>query len=90
MTIFGTLAAINAAQRAIGSNFADAGEAFMIVPMTDMLSFAVLVIAAIVNSRRSDWHKRLMISATAALLGAPVALQKQQQPGQVHRCAAGQ
>jgi hypothetical protein len=73
MTIFGMLAAINAAQRAIAANFADAGEAFMIVPMTDMLSFAVLVIAAIVNMRRSDWHKRLMISATAVLLGAPIA-----------------
>ena len=73
MTIFGMLAAINAAQRAIAANFADAGEAFMIVPMTDMLSFAVLVMAAIVNMRRSDWHKRLMISATAVLLGAPIA-----------------
>src|SRR5512141_1432281 len=29
MTIFGTLAAINAAQRAIAENFADSGEAFM-------------------------------------------------------------
>ena len=73
MTIFGTLAAINAAQRAFAAGFADAGEAFMIVPMSDMLVFAVLVPAAIVNMRRSDWHKRLMISATAVLLGAPIA-----------------
>jgi hypothetical protein len=73
MAIFGTLAAINAAQRAIAANFADAGVAFMIVPLTDMLSFVLLVIAAMVNVHRSDWHKRLMISATAVLLGAPIA-----------------
>jgi hypothetical protein len=73
MAIFGTLAAINAAQRAIAANHGDAGLAFMIVPMTDMLSFVVLVTAAFVNMRRSDWHKRLMISATAVLLGAPIA-----------------
>ncbi len=73
MTIFGTLAAINAAQRAIAANYADGGEAFMIVPMAAMLSFAVLVIAAIVNVRRADWHKRLLISATAVILDAAIA-----------------
>ena len=73
MTIFGVLAAINVARRAIADDFADAGEAFMIVPMAAMLSLAVLVIAAIVNMRRSDWHKRLMISATAVFLEAPLA-----------------
>lgn len=73
MTIFGTLAAINSAQRAIAANFATGGEAFMIVPMAAMLSFAVLVIAAIVNVRRPDWHKRLLISATAVLLDAALA-----------------
>jgi len=73
MTIFGALAAITAAQRAIAANFADGGEAFMIVPMAAMLSFAVLVIAAMVNVRRSDWHKRFLISATAVILDAPIA-----------------
>lgn len=73
MTIFGVLAAINAAQRAIAANFAVGGEAFMIVPMAAVLSFAVLVVAAIVNVRRSDWHKRLLISATAVVLDAPIA-----------------
>lgn len=73
MTIFGTMAAINAAQRATAAHFADGGEAFMIVPMAAVLSFAVLVIAAIVNVRRSDWHKRLLISATAVILDAAIA-----------------
>jgi hypothetical protein len=73
MTIFGTMAAINAGQRATAAHFADGGEAFMIVPMAAVLLFAVLVIAAIVNVRRSDWHKRFLISATAVLLDAPIA-----------------
>ena len=71
--IFGVLAAINVAQRAIAANFADAGEAFMIVPLAAVLSFAVLVIAAMVNVRRSDWHESLLISATAVILDAPIA-----------------
>jgi hypothetical protein len=73
MTIFGTLAAINAAQRAIAAHFADGGEAFMIVPLAAMFSFAVLITAALVNVRRSDWHKRFLISATAVILDAPIA-----------------
>jgi hypothetical protein len=73
MTIFGVLAAINSAQRAIAAGSADAGEAFMIVPIASVLSFAVLVTAAIVNMRRSDWHKRLLISATAVILEAAIA-----------------
>jgi hypothetical protein len=73
MTIFGVLAAINAAQRATASNFADGGEAFMVVPLAALFSFAVLVVAAILNIRRSEWHKRLMLSATAVLLDAAIA-----------------
>jgi hypothetical protein len=73
MVIFGGLAAINAAKRAIGSGFADGGEAFMIVPLASLFSFAVLVTAAILNLRRSEWHKRLMLSATAVILDAAIA-----------------
>ena len=73
MTIFGTLAAINATNRAIALNFAEAGETFMIVPMAALLCFAVMIVAAIYNVRRSDWHKRLMVSATAVILDAAIA-----------------
>jgi hypothetical protein len=73
MVIFGTLAAINAAKRAITGGFADGGEAFMIVPLTSLFSFAVLVTAAILNIRRSEWHKRLMLAATAVILDAAIA-----------------
>jgi hypothetical protein len=73
MTIFGVLAAINAAKRAAAMNYGDAGEAFMVVPLAALLSFAVLVTAAILNIRRSEWHKRLMLSATAVILDAAIA-----------------
>jgi hypothetical protein len=53
--------------------FADAGEAFMIVPITAIVTFAVFVIAAMYNVRRPEWHKRLMIAATAAILDAAIA-----------------
>jgi hypothetical protein len=73
MTIFGVLAAINSAKRAAALGFADAGEAFLIVPITAIVSFAVFVIAAMVNARRPEWHKRLMIAATAVILDAAIA-----------------
>jgi hypothetical protein len=73
MVIFGVMAAINSATRAIAMNAGAAGEAFMIVPLSAVLSFAVLVIAALLNIRRSEWHKRLMLSATAVLLDAAIA-----------------
>jgi hypothetical protein len=73
MTIFGVLAAINAAQRATAMHYSAAGESFMVVPLAAILSFAVLVTAALLNIRRSEWHKRLMLSATAVLLDAALA-----------------
>lgn len=73
MTIFGTMAAINSARRAAATNYAVAGETFMIVPMAAMLLFTVFVIAAIYNVRRPDWHKRLMLAATAVILDAAIA-----------------
>jgi hypothetical protein len=73
MVIFGVLAAINAAKRAIGLGFSDAGEAFMVVPLASLASFAIFVAAAIANVHRSEWHKRLMLSATAVILDAAIA-----------------
>jgi hypothetical protein len=73
MVIFGVMAAVNSAQRAIALNFGDAAEAFTIVPLAAISTFTVLVIAALCNIRRSDWHKRLMLSASAVLLDAAIA-----------------
>jgi hypothetical protein len=72
MTIFGVLAAINAAKRAAALNYEQSGEAFMIVAIADLLLFATFFVAAIRNIRRPEWHKRLMLSAVAVTLGAAI------------------
>ena len=36
------------------------------------IMFGVPVVAAVYNRKRPDWHKRLMLSATIGLLGAPI------------------
>jgi hypothetical protein len=44
-----------------------------IFPLGDLLTFAVLVVAAIAYRRRPEIHKRLMLFANIALMGAPLA-----------------
>lgn len=73
MTIFGILTAINSGLRATAAGHAQAGEAFMVVPLAALLCFAGFVIAALVNLRRPEWHKRFMIAATAVILDAAIA-----------------
>ena len=46
---------------------------FLIVPLFDMLVFAILVAAALYFRRRFDIHKRLMLLASISLLNAAVA-----------------
>jgi hypothetical protein len=38
----------------------------------DTVVFAILVMSAIYLRKRSEWHKRLLLSATLVLLGAPI------------------
>ena len=52
--------------------------AFMALPLIAMSAAALMVAIALVNRRRSDWHKRLMLAAFISLTG----------PG-VHRLAVG-
>ena len=51
----------------------EAARAFVLVPIAAILLFAGFVAAAIVNLRRPEWHKRFMLVATSALLGAAIA-----------------
>lgn len=46
---------------------------FLVVPLGDMLVFAMLIGAALWFRRRSDVHKRLMLLASIGLLTAPIA-----------------
>lgn len=73
MTILGVLASINQMQEAAALGLADAGKAFAIVPLVDIAFFAIAITIAIVNVRRAEVHKRLMLLASVAILDAPIA-----------------
>jgi uncharacterized membrane protein YozB (DUF420 family) len=46
---------------------------FLVIPLGDMLVFSILAGAAIGLRKRRDWHKRLMLLASLALLAAAIA-----------------
>jgi hypothetical protein len=46
---------------------------FLVVPLGDMLVFAILVGAGFYYRRRADVHKRLMLLATVSILAAAIA-----------------
>jgi hypothetical protein len=73
MTIFGFLAAVNAMKRAAALGLADAGIAFVIVPLSGILFFAVVFTLAVAATRRPETHKRLMLLAAISILDAAVA-----------------
>jgi len=73
MTVFGFLVVINEIQRAGTAGNLDAGLSFSILPLSDIVFFAVLVALAITNIRRPEWHKRFMLVATISILNAPIA-----------------
>ena len=55
------------------AGFADQGHAFAIIPVTAILTFAGLFAAALLNTHRPDFHKRIMLVANAALLLPAIA-----------------
>lgn len=76
MVIAGLTAAIAAARRGTPPN-AIAGLppplVFLVIPFTDMLTFAVLVGLGLYYRRRTDIHKRLVLLGTISMLAAPIA-----------------
>jgi hypothetical protein len=73
MTIFGFLVAVNAMKRSAAIGQTDAGIAFVIVPLSGILFFAVVLTLAIAARARPEVHKRLMLLAGISLLDAAVA-----------------
>lgn len=71
MFIFGVVAAIDQTKRAAAVGSLDAGLTFMILPILQILLFALLIVGAMANIRRPDWHKRLLVVATAMLMEGP-------------------
>src|ERR1700704_1119998 len=73
MTIFGFLVAVNAMKQSAAIGQTDAGIAFVIVPLSGILFFAVVLTLAIAARARPEIHKRLMLLASISLLDAAVA-----------------
>jgi hypothetical protein len=55
-----------AGRAAMGVEIAD-------VALSNVLLFAGLIVFALINTRRPEWHKRLMLMAAISILGAPIA-----------------
>jgi len=73
MVFTGSAVAIAGLHDRIAQGHAEAGRAFLVVPLTAIWLFAGFVIAAMVRRRSTDWHKRLMLVANANLIGAAIA-----------------
>lgn len=72
MVMLGVLAATDSLGRGTGPSGLDA-KFFYVIPMTDMLIFATLVIFAFRARSNPAAHKRLILVATTALLIAAIA-----------------
>lgn len=73
MTISGFLVGVGAMQRSAAIGQTDAGIAFVIVPWSGILFFAVVFAIGIAMVRRPELHKRLMLLASISVLDAAVA-----------------
>jgi hypothetical protein len=89
MLFVGLNAAATSVRLAEAAGAGEAGRKFAIVSVTAILLFAVLVAIALLNVRKPEVHKRLMLIATASILQAAVGrmfllvLNIPRQPGEI-------
>jgi hypothetical protein len=72
MCFVGLAAAVATLKRFEPTPMADAARAFSVVPITGIVFFAAVFALAIVNVKRPEVHKRLLLVATVSLLNAAV------------------
>jgi hypothetical protein len=70
MVTIGVAAAIQTLNIGLSAGYGDRSRAFLVLPMSALGLFAGFVVAAIVNVRSPEVHKRLMLLATISLLQA--------------------
>lgn len=73
MVIFGVIVSIQRMHETAADGHAAIGVLVALVSITNILLFAGLIVFALMNLRRPEWHKRLMIMAAISILGAPIA-----------------
>jgi hypothetical protein len=71
MVVLGTVAAVDAMRRGEAPLGLDA-QTFLVIPWSDMLLFAPLVLFAYKLRRNTEAHKRLILLATMALMDAAI------------------
>jgi hypothetical protein len=73
MLIFGIMVVMQFMKETRAAGNPEAGVGIAAVALTNVGLFAVLVTSALINIRRPEWHKRLMLMAAISILGAPIA-----------------
>lgn len=73
MLFTGMMVATEGLRGRLQEGYGDSARAFAIVPISGIALFAVMVAAAMVNVRRPEWHKRLMLVGTVGILQAAIA-----------------
>lgn len=73
MLVVGYAAAVASARRGFSPPGAPPPLVFFVIPITDLLVFAVFVAAGLYFRRQSAIHKRLMLLATVSILTAAIA-----------------
>jgi hypothetical protein len=73
MLIFGVMMAIHSMQGTAAIGQRAFGETFAVVPLTNIAFFVIVIITALANTRRPEWHKRLMLLGAISILGPAVA-----------------
>lgn len=71
VVVLGSIVAVHAARIGHGPPGIPSAS-FLIVPLFDMLVFAMLIGSALLLRRRRDFHKRLMLLATLSILTAAI------------------
>lgn len=70
MVLVGPTLAVDTMERALAQGYADAARPFMLLPVGAIALFGLFFAAAVLNVSRPEWHKRLMLVATACALTA--------------------
>jgi hypothetical protein len=72
MVILATQAQAYSLARGVKAGFGQSATSLTLISITDIVLFATLVAVAVANVRKPEIHKRVMLMATAVILGAPI------------------
>ena len=71
--IVGVMVAVTGLEHRLAQGYGDAARSFLIVPLSSISRFALFTGAAVAFTHNPDWHKRLMLVGSIALIEAAAA-----------------